>query len=273
MNEIQITEIKQIELEISFYKEQTAQNIIEIGKRLIKAKELVPHGEWGKWLEDKAQFKQRNANRFMQVANEFSNSSALTNLTQTKVFTLLSLPIEEREDFIKDNPVEDMTTRELQQAIKEKKELEKKVEELQNQEPKVIETEVETIPDDYYQMKAREIELQVELERLQLQTKNQLNIKDYNNLRKELTSKSEEIYDLKKQLEQTVLPDNKEVQQQKLKDTAITFSNRVHSFINSVGGLGWMIDYLDELPKYEKEEYAKAVDLIDQWVTTIKSNL
>lgn len=41
MNEIQTTEIKQIELEINFYKEQIAKNIIEIGKRLIQAKEML----------------------------------------------------------------------------------------------------------------------------------------------------------------------------------------------------------------------------------------
>jgi len=302
MDEVKTTEIKQLELEISFYKEQTAQNIIEIGKRLIKAKEMLPHGEWGKWLEEKVEFSQRNANRFMQVATEFSNSTSLTNLTQTKVFKLLSLPQEERDDFIAgthqvngvDKAVVDMTTRELEKAIKEKNEITKLKEkleqdiesykhqqeilleenkELKNQKPEEVETIVEKIPDDYYQLISKERQLQDQLAELERKTKNQLDETEYDKLRKELTAKSEEIFDLKKQLEQAVVIDSKEVHLTKLKDTAITFSNRVHSFINSVGGLGWMIDYLDEIPQYEKEEYIKAVELLDQWVTTIKSNL
>ena len=38
-NEIQVSNIQQIEAEITLLKNQTAQNIIEIGKRLNKAKE------------------------------------------------------------------------------------------------------------------------------------------------------------------------------------------------------------------------------------------
>lgn len=34
--------------EILVLKNQAAANIIEIGKRLIKVKEMLPHGEWGK---------------------------------------------------------------------------------------------------------------------------------------------------------------------------------------------------------------------------------
>ncbi|MBC2580825.1 DUF3102 domain-containing protein [Clostridium sp. DJ247] len=64
------------------------------------------------------------AQNFMRVANEFSNTKAISDLGITKVYALLDLPYEERETFIKENPVNEMTTRELQQAIKEKKQLE-----------------------------------------------------------------------------------------------------------------------------------------------------
>ena len=53
----------------------------------------------------------------------------------------------ERKEFIENNPVEDMTTRELQKAIKEKKKLEKEVEELKSREPEIVEIEV----DHYHQ--------------------------------------------------------------------------------------------------------------------------
>jgi len=127
MNEIQTTVIDTLTVEILILKQQTAQNIIEIGKRLIAAKEKLAHGEWGKYLEEKVDFSQPTANRFMKVANEFSNSSTLRNLSQSKVFALLSLPQEEREEFVQVNDIEAMSTRELQKTIKEKQDLEAKL--------------------------------------------------------------------------------------------------------------------------------------------------
>lgn len=268
MSEIEKSNLNQIEAEISVLKNQTAQNIIEIGKRLIKAKELVPYGEWGKWLEEKAEFSHSMANKFMKVANEFSDSELVPKVGLSKLIMLTTVDQEERIEFIEENPVEDMTRQELRQAIKEKKELEKQVEELKNQEPKVIEVEKEVYPSDYLDRVEQVSELQEKLEK-------QIDPIEYERLRKELTDKNLELYDLKQQREKekTTIEDSKEVHLKRLKDTAIVFSNRVHSFINDVGGLGWLIEYLDEIPSYEQEEYIKAIELLDRWVTTIKSNL
>lgn len=126
MNEIQ--NIDTLTVEILILKQQTAQNIIEIGKRLINVKESLPHGEWGKYLDEKVEFGKSTANNFMRVAKEFSNLQAIGSLPQTKVFALLEVPPEEREEFIKNNPVNEMTTRELQQAIKDRDKAEKEKE-------------------------------------------------------------------------------------------------------------------------------------------------
>jgi hypothetical protein len=99
------------------------------------------------------EFSQAGANRFMKVANECSNSSALTNLSQSKVFALLDLPQEQREEFIATTPVDEMTTRELQQAIKDKKELERLLESERNKPPRTIEKVVERKPADYDKLK------------------------------------------------------------------------------------------------------------------------
>ncbi|PSM59024.1 hypothetical protein C4L39_03970 [Clostridium diolis] len=112
---------------VNFYKQQTAIGIIEIGKRLIEAKEQVSHGEWGKWLEEKVEFTQSTATRFMKCYNEYdANFVATHNLGTDKLFKLLTIPQEEREDFIskphevngQTKTVEDMTSRELQKIIK-----------------------------------------------------------------------------------------------------------------------------------------------------------
>lgn len=104
-------------------------DIIEIGKRLIKVKESLPHGEWGIYLKEKVDFSPRSARRFIQVATEFGNRSAMTTLEPTKIFALLDIPSEERENFISQShevngqtkTVDEMTSRELQKVIKEKK--------------------------------------------------------------------------------------------------------------------------------------------------------
>lgn len=100
MNDLQHSTLDQITAEILVYKQQTAQNIIEIGRRLIRAKEILPHGAWGNWLRERVEFSHPTANRFMQVAREFGNSSALKNLNPTKIYALLEVPAEEREQFI-----------------------------------------------------------------------------------------------------------------------------------------------------------------------------
>jgi len=190
MNHLEAT-MTQITSEIILLKQQTAQNIIEIGKRLIQAKESLPHGEWGDWLKEKVDFSQAGANRFMRVATEFSNSSALMNLGSTKIFALLDVPAEQREEFTsqphevngQQKTVDEMTTRELQQAIKEKKEAERRaqqaeaekhrleqralkaegnaewaerrIKELEEREPEVVEKVIkeEVVPEDYYKLK------------------------------------------------------------------------------------------------------------------------
>lgn len=209
-DEFQISNIQQIETEIILLKNQTAQNIIEIGKRLNEAKELLPHGEWGKWLEEKVEFSQRNANNFMRVAKEFSNSQTYSNLTQSKIFALLDVPQEERKEFIENNPVDEMTTRELQQVIKEKKELEKQVEELTNQKPKVIEKiiEKEIVPDDYERLKREAINKQYAIEKLEmekglLEKKVDLNLREaneYNQLKNQIKTLSQEKNNLSRQI-------------------------------------------------------------------------
>jgi hypothetical protein len=128
---------KLIAAEINNIKEQTRKmvlyNSIEIGRRLIEAKELVPHGEWGEWLEKSVDYSKSTANNLMRIFNEYGSaqltlldnnakSQALGDLSYTQAVAMLSIPSEEREDFIKDNDIDNMSTRELQKAIKEKEE-------------------------------------------------------------------------------------------------------------------------------------------------------
>lgn len=135
MNELQ--NVDKLTAEILILKQQTATNIIEIGKRLTAVKSSMQHGDWCNYLKEKVDFTERTAQNFMRVAKEFSNTKAIADLGITKVYALLDLPANEREDFVKENNVSEMSTRQLQQAIKEKKEAEKKAFELQVEKSRV----------------------------------------------------------------------------------------------------------------------------------------
>ena len=122
--------IEAITEEILFYKQQAGAAILEIGRRLLEAKAVLPHGAWLPWLEEKVEFSEITAQRFMRLAREYRNPSPVTELGASKALVLLALPPEERDTFAAECHVVDgemksaleMTKRELEQAVKEKKE-------------------------------------------------------------------------------------------------------------------------------------------------------
>lgn len=120
--------IEAITGEILDAKRAGGEAILTIGRCLIEAKDMLPHGEWKDWLADRVEFSERAAQRFMRLAREWSNPTALSDLGATKALTLLALPAEEREQFMEDHDVIDMTTRQLEQAIKERDEARKAAE-------------------------------------------------------------------------------------------------------------------------------------------------
>lgn len=112
--------IDTITKDILDYKVQGGEAILGIGRCLIEAKELLPHGEWLPWLTEQVEFTERQAQRFMRLAREWSNPTALSDLGATKALQLLSLPTEEREKLMEEQNVIDMSSRELEQAIRER---------------------------------------------------------------------------------------------------------------------------------------------------------
>lgn len=105
--------------------------VIEIGRRLVEAKEMLQHGEWGEWLKNEVEFSQSKANKYMQIFRKFGstqvslfgaelNSDSYTNLNYNQALKLLAVPDEEVEEFVKDNNVSELSTRELDKLIKER---------------------------------------------------------------------------------------------------------------------------------------------------------
>lgn len=123
-------DIDTITREILDCKVRAGEAILEIGRCLIEAKEQLAYGAWGSWLTEQVEFSERQAQRFMRLANEWSNPTALSDLGATKALSLLALSPAERDDFIAEahsvngteKTVIDMSARELEKAIREREE-------------------------------------------------------------------------------------------------------------------------------------------------------
>ena len=102
-------DIEAITGEILALKEKAGTAILDIGRRLIDAKALLPHGEWLPWLNERVEFSERTARNFMRLAREWTNRQTLADLGAAKALTLLALPAEEREQFVEDHNVIDMS--------------------------------------------------------------------------------------------------------------------------------------------------------------------
>jgi len=133
MNELVQTRTPQlIATEIGSIKGQTRDFVlhssVEIGRRLIEAKELVPHGQWGEWLKENVDYSQSTANNLMSLYREYGDKSqSLGNLSYTKALALLGVPDAEREQFVAENDVDNLSAKELQQVIKDKQKLEERL--------------------------------------------------------------------------------------------------------------------------------------------------
>lgn len=121
--------ITEITTEIIRKKGSLVKTFIEIGYLLIEAKEqLVRHGQWLSWLVYNVDISERMAERYMQLAKAYGNSTSVSDLGITKALILLELPEADREAFINDLheidgqmlAVGEMTTRETRKAVRDK---------------------------------------------------------------------------------------------------------------------------------------------------------
>ena len=126
-----------IAAEINTIKRTTAKYVleqsIEIGRLLCEAKEAVPHGEGGHWLEENCAYSTSNANNLMRIYTEYGeNDEQLSFFTENKLelygdlnrsqaIALLSLPPAERAEFVRENDVPAMSVSELEAKIREAK--------------------------------------------------------------------------------------------------------------------------------------------------------
>jgi len=146
VNQLTKPELEKLTNEIVSLKNKAVLNFIEIGKRLNKVKLALPHGEFGKYLKDTVKFTSWTANKFMTIAEQTDKEQDIkkiediTSLGVEKAYLILEsqlTEVMEDEVNIKDlktkemvkKKVKDLTVRELNALIQQKKKLEQVAEE------------------------------------------------------------------------------------------------------------------------------------------------
>lgn len=121
--------------EARFYMAQSAEAMLEAGKRLVILKEHEPHGDFVGILESQLGIEVRIAQKMMQAALKFlsprleSKAKSISHLGKTKLYDLMLLDDEQIESLaeggtvagVKLDDIDRMSSRELRKALREAK--------------------------------------------------------------------------------------------------------------------------------------------------------
>ena len=129
MNEITTRENAEISVlgglaqEAQYYARSIANGMIQLGRVLTEAKPLVKHGEWETWIKDNAGCSVRYAQIFMQAYARFGDNAAIAQIGERgKILKLLALPAGTEDQFLADNDVAEMSTKEIEAAVRKVRE-------------------------------------------------------------------------------------------------------------------------------------------------------
>lgn len=115
-----LTVLGELAQEAQYYTRNIANSMLQLGRVLSEAKPLVPHGEWEGWILENTGFSVRYAQMYMQAYHRFGSNEAAARIGERgKIIKLLSLPAGTEEKFLEDNDVAAMSTREVEEAVRQ----------------------------------------------------------------------------------------------------------------------------------------------------------
>jgi hypothetical protein len=77
---------------------------VEIGRRLVEAKSLLPHGEWGSWLRERVGFSQSSANNYMKIFEEYGDEQITLFATVFAVSSSFAPSVLHSRSFVAPSP-------------------------------------------------------------------------------------------------------------------------------------------------------------------------
>jgi hypothetical protein len=162
MNQLSFFDYRQLDAETQDYVRQrtdeikalmrrSAQDIIEIGQKLIEVKARLGHGHFGNWLECEFAWSHMTATKFMNVAGKFKQSLNLELFAPSALYLLAapSTPESAREEAIeRAEEGEEITHQAAQEIVEKHKDEEAEQEEHQPEIPTELEDETGLTPEE-----------------------------------------------------------------------------------------------------------------------------
>ena len=135
-NVVAVRSIEIVTAEICTIRDNVArvvmEGVVQIGRRLEEAKQLVPQGEWLQYLETQLGYKPSTAQDYMRIAREFGDGQIglsgktpgdfFGDLGYAQLLPLLGMPEEEREQLAEEHDLAGMSSREIAALVKERDE-------------------------------------------------------------------------------------------------------------------------------------------------------
>lgn len=124
MNEItnttknDLTTLERVTAEARILRMSINMNMFHLARVLVEAKEVVPHGEWLAWIRDNADVSEKTAEDMMAAYRRFKDNPQIQQLAPSKTFKLLALPAGAEGAFMEQHDVENMTVRQIAEAVK-----------------------------------------------------------------------------------------------------------------------------------------------------------
>lgn len=120
-------------------------NMWQLARVFIEAKAMVSHGGWEKWLKDNAEVSVRTAEDMIASYKRFGGRAPYEGLSPSQTFKLLPLPDGTEEKFMQAHDVKNMSTREIQEAVKQARaeaqaeidQMQLRIDELESREPEI----------------------------------------------------------------------------------------------------------------------------------------
>ena len=100
------------------YAENAVMNMLSLGRVLSQAKDMLPHGQFMPWIENEVGISHRYGEHYIKCYHVYGNNPEYAKLGKSKLIKMLALPAGTQEAFIAENDVENMSAREVEEAVK-----------------------------------------------------------------------------------------------------------------------------------------------------------
>lgn len=117
----EISQIDRLAAEAQMYAMNARLNLFNLARVFSEAKKILPHGEWGKWVEQNAGVEMRTAQQMIQTYERFGGMPEMATLDRTKLYKMTALPEGTEEAFMGMHDVNAMSSREVEKAVKDYK--------------------------------------------------------------------------------------------------------------------------------------------------------